>query len=375
MMKKVYDTNLALKNPTIYETIPQEYCLRISLYEWRAIWSKCFGKVLLINGTSSSGKTTICKYLSNFGFNLISVDELYDNVLLDFLDKFSKNISYVNSFLIDGDAKRILSGYKVKEDNYSKNQLATIEILQDEINHIVKHNSLPNKIEIYHKIYEKAKKYIFSGQDVVIDILVNENSLNMLSYCFNYYPMKVALLYCSLEENLEKCFSRNSISLKTNTVDFRYPAMIVDQYNKFYSFVSEDSVSKEDNVIEMVNKDNARIILEVAKSLDYDLFLHIKEIRYREKYHYYEGMNDNEVVQWMHDKVAKIENDMMLGNLQKLYIVPKVRCDFILKSPYLEYINNFILNISNFDQTILPAIIGNTSLIGESEYGESVIDF
>lgn len=151
--------------------------------------------------------------------------------------------------------------------------------------------------------------------------------------------------------------------------------MIVDQYNKFYSFVSEDSVSKEDNVIEMVNKDNARIILEVAKSLDYDLFLHIKEIRYREKYHYYEGMNDNEVVQWMHDKVAKIENDMMLGNLQKLYIVPKVRCDFILKSPYLEYINNFILNISNFDQTILPAIIGNTSLIGESEYGESVIDF
>ena len=37
----------------------------VDLYmEWK-IWSRCFGKVVVINGVSSSGKSTLSHYLSD----------------------------------------------------------------------------------------------------------------------------------------------------------------------------------------------------------------------------------------------------------------------------------------------------------------------
>jgi hypothetical protein len=374
-MKKVYSNSFVLENVTICKTVLQEYYLRLNPYEW-TIWSKCFGKVLLINGTSSSGKTTVCKYLSKFGFNSINIDEVADEVIFGYFGKFTENIFLVKKFLTNDDMTRILNGYKVKEVNYSESQLTIIKTLQDEINHILKH-SLPNKMEIYDQVYEKAKKYIFSGQDVVIDIVAKDESVNMLSYCFNYYPMLIALLYSSLEENLIKCFKRNCASAETGTADYRYPALIVDQYNSFYTFISKNNVSKKDNIIEMVDKDKTLAILKMAKWFDYNLFLYVKEIRYSEKGYYHSRISDADVIQGMQNKVKTIENNMMLDNVQEVYTLPKVKCNFVLKSPFLKYINDLILILGddNYDQTTLPTIIGNSGLMVESEYGEPIIEF
>ncbi len=360
-MKKVHKTSLVFKKNVIYETNVRKYSLRSNLFmEW-AIWSKCFGKVLVINGASSSGKTTLCKYLSKFGFNTVSIDEVTDEVLFDFFGKFTKNILLVRSFLTDNDMTKILHGYKVGNADYSESQLMILKVLQDEINHILERH-FPSQLEIYNKIYDKSKKYIFSGQNVVIDIVAKGDSIDMLSYCFGYYPMKIGLLYSSLEENLMKCFKRNYISSKTDTSDCRYPAVIVDQYTSFYTFVVKNSVSKKDKVIEIIDKNKARAILEVAKCFDYNLFLYLKEKLYSEMDYYHSKMSHSDVITWMHGKVNKIESDMMLDAAQEVCVLPKVRCDFVLKSSFLKCISDFIGGDDYHDQIRLPSTTDNTQI-------------
>lgn len=55
--------------------------------EWR-IWSKCFCKVVLVNGVSSVGRTTLTCGLNTLGFNKVSIDDVYDKILLDHLSIF-----------------------------------------------------------------------------------------------------------------------------------------------------------------------------------------------------------------------------------------------------------------------------------------------
>lgn len=83
-MFKLIDRHTVIQ--ALFEAISRHF-LKLSLLEWRLIWFKCLGKVLLLNGTSSSGKSTAARYFSYIGFQIISIDELYDNVLYHHLIK------------------------------------------------------------------------------------------------------------------------------------------------------------------------------------------------------------------------------------------------------------------------------------------------
>ena len=48
-------------------------------------------------------------------------------------------------------------------------------------------------------VNDKAKKFIFSGQNVVIDVvLLNDTIIDLLLYCFHYYPMLIILTSSTL---------------------------------------------------------------------------------------------------------------------------------------------------------------------------------
>ena len=66
-------------------------------------------------------------------------------------------------------------------------------------------------------MYNVAQKFIFSGQNVLLDVMAYGEEINMLHYSFRYYPIKIGLLYSPLEENLIKCFQRNYLSSKKET--------------------------------------------------------------------------------------------------------------------------------------------------------------
>lgn len=240
--------------------------------EWQ-IWSKCFGKVILLNGVSSVGKTTVANYLGRFGFNKISIDDIFDEIIFG---EIYNVISPQNKLMRD-DIKRLYFGYSLNKSKYSKNpQKNDMELLENSITLIRdKCNSYfkdpKAEVKFYDRIYNKAKKFIFAGEDVVIDIVMFYNSIGCLSYCFGNYPIQMILLYSSLAKNLQNCFFRNTSSIKENLVNFRYSTDIIKQYLIFYKFTNN---STTELVIEKVDKSKTKDILgqvieNVLTLLDY----------------------------------------------------------------------------------------------------------
>jgi hypothetical protein len=254
---------------------------------------------------------------------------------------------------MDTDMTKILRGYKVKEQKYTADQYKTIESIQKEINSILEHNETPSKIEMYTRVYESAKEYIFSGQNVVIDISAKKSSLEMLSYCFNYYPMETALLYSPLEENLIKCFYRNFTSYMNDTMDYRYPAMVIDQYNMFYRFLPKSEISQKDKIIGVLDKDIVCRILELSKEFNLALFYHSQEVRYSKMGYFSIEMDFAQAAKLMENIVRRIKDNMMLESDEEVYISPKVECNYVFNiqvdgNEYQELIGNIKL-LENFE--------------------------
>ena len=113
--------------------------------EWK-IWSKCFGKVFVINGVSSVGKTTLASYLSKFGFNKISLDDIYDQLFFDALyNIIPDEISYAQKALItQDDIKKIFEDCKVNKSKYYEWQIHIIDILKISIIPIRENHSTPH---------------------------------------------------------------------------------------------------------------------------------------------------------------------------------------------------------------------------------------
>jgi hypothetical protein len=296
--------------------------------EWR-IWSKCFGKVLVINGVSSVGKTTLSKYLDKFGFNRISTDDVSDQYLFeDIMSIIPHEILHAQKALINKeDIFKILSDIKVNKSKYSYTQIQVInnlEIIIPTIKDLLLDRSL---VEINDRMYNEAKQFIFSGQNVVIDTVITEQyQIDLFSYCFRYYPFSMVLLYSSLEENLKKCFVRNELSFKNDVLDFRKPGLIIDQYCSIYKFVSRDTVTLIDKVLGKVNKVTTQDILKQAIYHTYKLSDYIDTTP--ESY--------TKWVQRVSLSVEKASNIMMLlSDNNDIAVVPTITFDYVIDSACL----------------------------------------
>lgn len=114
-----------------------------------------------------------------------------------------------------------------------------------------------------------------------------------------------------------------------NKVDFRSPAMLMAQYEKFYGFVGERNVM---NAVDIVNKKSVCEILPLAQKMDELLYAHTRVIRYRDRDDYYRGMDLQAVSDVMNKKIARIKKDMQLSSTGNVYIIPSVRFDILLRS-------------------------------------------
>ena len=325
-MFKLIDRHTVIQ--ALFEVISRHF-LKLSLLEWRLIWFKCLGKVLLLNGTSSSGKSTAARYFSYIGFQIISIDELYDNVLYHHLIKHCKHMARAVSFLVKEDLDKLIAGYRISENLYSDEQVYIVALLQAEINYFMNKGILPNKLQMYTRVFEIVKQAIFSGYNVLVDLLATERSLQQLLSCFGHYPVTIALVYCALEDNLWRCLNRNILAWNGNKVDFRSPAMLMAQYEKFYGFVGERNVM---NAVDIVNKKSVCEILPQAQKMDELLYAHTRVIRYRDRDDYYRGMDLQAVSDVMNKKIARIKKDMQLSSTGNVYIIPSVRFDILLRS-------------------------------------------
>ncbi len=313
------------------------FFLKHNLYsEWK-IWSQCFGKVVIINGTSSSGKTTLSKYINKFGFNIINSDDTYDELLFNYLSKSVSDMPLLKTFLNSIDLISIMYGYKIQERKYSEKQIKIIKIIQDSINLLILNSRYPviTKKELYDSMYEKSKKYVFSGQNVLLDLVArDEDTINMLRYSFNSYPLKTCLLYSNLAENLKKCFLRNYISLKNDEANFRNCSMIMSQYKDLYKFKLKQDISSTDIVLEKIDKKEILNILDIAIFHEHNLICDLQSKLINPRLKETQG---KDLVKGM---VGMLRDKMMLEVCEEVFVISSIKYDVLLKSSNLEKIND-----------------------------------
>jgi len=227
--------------------------ISIIFQEW-ALWSKCYGKVLVINGVSSSGKTTLSKTLMKLGFNHISLDNVFFDLFYNEVEIIMPFIRSVKS-LTKKDILAIFDSSPQLDKTYTTEQLNELHAIEQQLTLIDKsfinniHISLQKRIE---QVFEETKRCIARGENVVIDTVMYKESIDKFLTIFNY-PHKIILLYTPLEQNLMNCFSRP-------IDEYRYPAKIISQFMEMYQFNSNGSQGM------MINREKVLSAFEYIRS-------------------------------------------------------------------------------------------------------------
>lgn len=306
------------------------YLVSNNLYgEWQ-IWSKCFGEIILVNGPSSSGKSTVLQLYKKFGFVPINLDDVwpecyYNNIISSecIPPELVEKLSLARTFLSDSDILNILSGSQIKEESYTGYQLGILADIQYYRETIEKVRA-PTYAEVYAYTYCKSQEFVFAGRNVVIEaILIEDIYFDLLLSCFRGYPLKFGLLYSSLQETLKKCFVRNYKFLKGMDDDYRYPSQVMNQYADFYKVINQESITKGDRRIGKVDGNVVKNLIEIAICCERQLlnFLRVKRVGTVIRYDS-EGM--------LEESVKKLKNLIKIGSEEEIFIAPTVKYDFII---------------------------------------------
>lgn len=138
-----------------------------------------FGKILLLNGPSSSGKTNISRKLTNYGYSIISSDSIKNEILYKYANvNFKNEISLLKKDLGYDKILKILYGFQLKQGNFSEKE---IRFIQDFQKVFVSSSSslIYDEIEIYKRMYNISKEIINSGRSIVLDSSIYNKNLIM----------------------------------------------------------------------------------------------------------------------------------------------------------------------------------------------------
>ena len=288
------------------------------------------GKVCVINGSSSVGKTTLANYLCNFGFNKFSYDTTYFNLLFNYLlnSKSANIVTEAKEALIkEEDVKKIYFGYKVNKSKYNNLQLQIIDKLKCSLDLIP--NDPPELLDdrIYDAIWEDAQKLLAARQNVVVESVFDSEGMNTLRHSFKYYsPMLTVLRYASLEENLNKCFLRNVDSYKKDLANYRHPLKIIDHYFNFYKFVQYSNISQTSKILEKVDKASTMKALKMVVEHERFLFSCLyEEIT----------IEHQEQMQYTLKILEQVQDRLILSSNEDILVVPMVEADYIINTTCL----------------------------------------
>lgn len=393
-----YSTWYIKTDSYVFKLFQDNFTVSTNLYrEWK-IWSQCFGDVIVINGPSSSGKTTYGKYLSGFGFNLISLDDIfyesYFRLMCDSgIDKHLQELLLLaKKFILKEDLSKLIDGFEIDEKKYIQYEIQVIKAIQSNILKVTENTELPSFIQVMSCLYNNAKEFLFSGRNVVVDVLFPESSsFDMLSFAFHYYPMTNILLYSSLEDNLKKCFQRNYQFIKEVSDDYRYPSQVISQYSDFYEFISERDLNLKSCIGAYVDIKGLKQVLGVVEYCQYNLTKIIQQRGIKELITF-----DNEQI--LKDATNKL-SVLIKGSSDYLLVAAKVKYDYIINSAHLtkiysvknalvsktaldikDFIRNFVSDantqalIYKNDKT-LPSIIGSNGRVVEYEMIDGMLNY
>lgn len=172
-------------------------------------WNMNAAGIIVLNGTSTSGKSTLARALQeSYGdvVEIVSIDSFFTNNLL-----WRYGFSYLNPFEWTKTNEEIFSPKEIKE--ISKKS----------------HMELCNKAyELYH-----------SGKSVIIDVVVCDQEIrDLYDQLLQETNISWFLVYCPLGKLIERVVKRNE---STDDKEKRSLAQVLHQFSKMYKKNDEES--------------------------------------------------------------------------------------------------------------------------------------
>ena len=256
------------------------------------------GKILLINGPESSGKSTLVfKLIENFSNcailnrqKIVSDIENQEEFFLPFFQKAS---------LISGQKTNSFSALEsIKIDSLTIQEQAELQITKSACYNYDQEVQERFLIAIFTEYYKQIKQYIFSGVNIILDEswVKSDSDYEIFKKCLgeNDSGIKRVLIYNRMEEILHKCNIRNdkfkSIISDCGTVgkaieimedkelqeghsnmSYRFPSKIIESYLKFYKFQSPMILDSTHHIDEITKESMETVLLKI-KEADLDMF-------------------------------------------------------------------------------------------------------
>ena len=350
-MKYIKDND---NQPNLLEPIENLY------KEWH-LWSKCFGKVLLVSGPPSSGKTTLVfKMIEKFPVcQTINRKKIHYDSCFKIGEIFFGNIFKEIKEIIGKEITHFFQLNAIKLEDIEDSKSDDFVKIKEKMKKIFKSDEYNEYalMTIFTAYYEESKKYIFAGYNLILDeVLLNtEKSYEIFCYCFNYYPMvKRMLLFNTVEELLKKCIARNNdflafssqytdlkslysasekLEMETgnSSLAYRFPTEIMRYYKEFYDFKLK--LNTYDIVLEQTSQDRLKFVINEMNEAQLYLITELKRFKSSWPIEY---LNTNK-------EIYKIFEDSVN---QQVYITTKLNYDYVLRSSKIE--NLKLLDDKNF---------------------------
>lgn len=288
-----------------YSVPKTQYMLR----EWRlAITS--FGKLLILNGVSSSGKSTLAAQGKAIGFNVISFD---DTVITHMVRAIfhncpefypiAKHLDF-NSFL------KVCFGLHVNSVDKNPKITSVVQSVFSDAEFIVK---------IFDLMWGQAKVNLLRGENVLIDaVLSSDEKIDLFKQRFLNFKSIIALIYTPLEENLLRCFARNLETIADKTINGRAPALIIDQYATFYKSIPKRELLGHQKAIGTLSKDK---ILDMESAVESNSNLLAD---------YYYPPQSKDHISMLRDTeraISKLKSITKADSNETVFVVPDIKYD------------------------------------------------
>ncbi len=271
------------------------------------------GTIVILNGTSSAGKSSIGKNLKEeYGFECLHLDTYLANSFAKWVENRILEETGENVFLERNNPNLILENFKktitkmnLNEDDYDDDKVLTKE---EEIAHINKASA---------EMFEEAKRKACDGNNVIVDTIIDfdtEEAYSAIKENLSGFNIKFVLAYCPFKVLAQRVEKRNI----EGGAEERALVQPLVQFGEVYKAKENDS----EIIVDVLTKEDFKQTCKLAKI---DFRINDKEVFNEETNFYIEKYNKF---------LEKLKRELGFDNeeIESVKITPRLSYDLIINT-------------------------------------------
>jgi hypothetical protein len=197
------------------------------------------GRLVILYGTSTSGKTSIGRELERMGWVHMELDNFCSKKLFSTVkailphdyetcEKYLTKIGMLHVFL--GNRQQPIYRNPFDVEGVSLCSVSIANILS-KLGDVYKEVSVT---DILQEITEESLRAVFERRSVVLDAFLMQEHIDIIKFFLRDYPATFILNYCPFRVLCARVLQRNVFAYAANPDEFRSPTMVFEQFASFY---------------------------------------------------------------------------------------------------------------------------------------------